>query len=95
MWCLLPAKTKYAEKIFVESAISTYDLTKSDHWSSLEREILIDYMTIKLNKPPVTSNYLHPVVVTFLTDKDRHPQKNFNMKVVIKQEYYHGYFEES
>ena len=81
--------------MFVESAISAYDLIKSDDRSSLKRETLSDYMTIKLNMTPVTSVDLGPVVVGFLKDKGRCPQKNFNMKVVKKQEYYQGFFEES
>ena len=64
------------QNMFVESAISAYDLIKSDDRSSLKRETLNDYMTIKLNMPPVTSIDLHPVVVAFLKDKDRRPQKN-------------------
>ena len=37
------------QNMFVESAILAYDLIKSDDRSSLKRETLNDYMTIKLN----------------------------------------------
>ena len=57
-------------------AVLEYDLIKSDDRPSLKRESLNDYMTIKLNMQPVTSIDLHPVVVAFLKDKDKRPQKN-------------------
>ena len=50
--------------MFVESAISAYDLIKSDDRSSFKRETDIR-------------------------------KKKFNMNVIKKQEYYHGFFEES
>ena len=62
--------------MFVESAFLAYNLIKSDDRSSLKRETLNDYMTIKFNMPTVKSIDLRSVVVAFLNDKDRLPQKN-------------------
>jgi hypothetical protein len=78
--------------MFLESAISTYDLIKSDDRSSLKRETLNDYLMINLNMPPLTSIDLQPAVFKFVHDKNRRPQKNFTMSTFKKQEYYHGFF---
>ena len=81
--------------MFVESAISAYDLIKSDDRASLKRDTLNDYLIVKLNMPPLASIDLRPAVYNFLKDKDRSPQKHFNLSTVKKQEYYHGFFIES
>ena len=44
---------------------------------------------------PIVSIDIRPAVFKFLNDKKRRPQTQFNMSVLKKQEYYHGFLIES
>ena len=59
------------------------------------RSYLNDYLTVKLNMPPVASIDLRPAVVKFIKRKDRCPQPNFNMSVFKKQEFFSGFLNEA
>ena len=56
---------------------------------------LNDYLTVKMNMPPLASVDLHPAVVRFMRKKSRQPQQNFNMQTFKKHEYFYGFFSEA
>ncbi len=80
--------------MYVERAISAYDLLKTDDRSSLQRECLNDYLHVKLNMPPVADYDPRPAIQRWWTDVRRRPNQTPTGKYEA-QEYLVGFFSDA